>query len=141
MHKNSSHLFGLNKVNHPTNAGAEYVSHFYEMSGLNSGLSDKVYMPISEKLIKADREGYLGKLHDGLHFDLNLEAVSLKVEYKSSMVKYFGNKYLSKFEADYSKLSVDRVDLCHLNNSSSYEKTTSVVESFNSELLTFNPID
>ena len=142
MHKNSSQLFGLNKVNKPTNVGAEYVSHFYEMVNVNNdSLSEKVYMPVSNKLIKVGREGYSGKLYDGLHFDVNLESISYKIEFKSAMVKYFNNRSLSEFESDYSKLGVDRIDLCHINSKTSCVKTTEVIESFNSELLIFNPID
>ena len=141
MYKSSSSLFGIDKIKNPTNGGAEYVSHFYEMSELNNNSFGKFYIPISDTLRKIERKGYSGKLHDGLHFDSSLETVSLKLEYKSSMVQYFGNSNLSQFESDYSKLGVDRIDLCHLNNSESYEKTRELVNLFDSQLLTFNPID
>ena len=141
MHKNSSKLFGLDKVNNPTNAGAEYVSHFAEMVNINNDSGYKVYMPISDKLIKIGRKGYSGKLHDGLHYDANLEAILLKVEFKSSMVNHFSKARLAQFEFDYSKLGVGRVDLCHLNSSKSCEKTVEMINSFSNKSLIFNPID
>jgi len=139
MYKNSSSLFGIDKIKNPTNGGAEYVSHFYEMSELNNNSFGKFYIPISDTLRKIDRKGYLGKLHDGLHFDGNLELISHKIEFKSFMVRFFDKNELKEFQSDYSKLGVDRIDLCHLNNSESYEKTRDAVNSLDSQLLTFNP--
>ena len=151
MKKNSFQLFGIKNSSPPDNVGAEYVSHFYEMSKFHSsdGLSDKYYMPLPEKLIYMTRPGYPGKLHDGLHFDGKLELISCKIEYKSSMERFFNDLDLCKFQWDYSKLGVDRIDLCHINNSSAYERTTKAIESFNPiiidsfnpKIVEFNPVD
>lgn len=140
MHKNNAELFGINKI-HRMNSRAEYVSHFYEMVKCTNDLSNKVYLPISDKLIQKARDGYSGKLHDALHFDRDVESISCKLEFKSSMTQYFGFSKLRGYELAYSKLEVDRIDLCHINNTKAFEKTLEIVNSFNSKLVIFKPID
>jgi len=117
------------------------VSHVFEMGRVQSQNNGNVYLPITDS-IRDLRDGYKGKLHDGLVFDTSSDSIVSKIEFKSKLNGYFGKSNLNKLSKDYGSLDVDRLDLCCLN-AQSFKKTVLNVNQLDHHLvpLKLNPVD
>jgi hypothetical protein len=138
MKQNTPELFGITTGSH-TNRGAELVSHFYGMAKATP--LNEIYMPISDKVLRLSYKSYKGKLYDGLYYNPSLDSIVKKVEYKSTLIGNFNYRKLERLEEFYSNLGVDEVQLAHLNNVKSFERTLEAINSFDSDIVEFTAVD
>lgn len=138
--KHENGLFGIDKL-FKNSLGSEWVSHVFEMGKVQSQNNGNVYLPITDS-IRDLRDGYKGKLHDGLVFDTSSGSIVSKIEFKSKLNAYFLKSNLNKLSQDYGSLDLDRIDLCCLN-AQSFKKTVLSVNQFDHHLVPFkfNPVD
>lgn len=141
VYQNKKSLFGIDKFD-KSNLGSEWVSHVFEMQRVQLQKNGNIYLPITDKIITKFRNGYEGKLYDGLVFDTLSNSVVSKVEFKSKVRQYFNESLLNKFLKDYGSIGVDRLDLCCLN-SQSFKETVLNVNKLDHHLfsLKLNPVD